>query len=119
MDRFFEKLEVGKCVRRVNVSSLPLAYIWIEADGEKWTITTDDRLFVPSGNHLYDGEEAKEEEIDIDKVGFSFSHVLHYPFFAYIVVDISPLRAPMFTQTPCHKSFSLLFQDLLVSVERD
>jgi hypothetical protein len=70
MDRFFEKLEVGKCVRRVNVSSLPFAYIWIEADGEKWTITTDDRLFVPSGNHLYDGEEAKEEEIDIDKVGF-------------------------------------------------
>jgi hypothetical protein len=25
---------------------------------------------VPSGNHLYDGEEAKEEQIDIDEVGF-------------------------------------------------
>jgi hypothetical protein len=38
MDRFFAKLEVGTAVRRVN-----------------WSITTDDRLYKLSGNHMYAG----------------------------------------------------------------
>ena len=38
MDRFFAKLEVGKIVRRSN-----------------WSITTDDKLYKLSGNHMYAG----------------------------------------------------------------
>ena len=51
MDRFFEKLEVGKVVKRSN-----------------WAITTHDRLFAASGNHLYEGEEAVEEVVDVNNV---------------------------------------------------
>ncbi|EMC93086.1 hypothetical protein BAUCODRAFT_76636 [Baudoinia panamericana UAMH 10762] len=40
MDRFFARLEVGKAVKRVN-----------------WSITTNDRLFSESGNHMYSDEE--------------------------------------------------------------
>ncbi|PQE27970.1 HRQ family 2 protein [Rutstroemia sp. NJR-2017a WRK4] len=49
MYRSFDRLEVGKVVKRVN-----------------WSITTHDRLFAASGNHLYEGEEAAAEEIDIN-----------------------------------------------------
>ncbi|EDO02341.1 hypothetical protein SS1G_04817 [Sclerotinia sclerotiorum 1980 UF-70] len=49
MYRTFDRLEVGKIVKRVN-----------------WSITTHSRLFVPSGNHLYEGEEAKPEDFDIN-----------------------------------------------------
>ncbi|RDW64719.1 hypothetical protein BP6252_10370 [Coleophoma cylindrospora] len=44
MDRFFERLEVGKM----------------------WSITTHDKLYAASaGNHLYAGEEVEAEEIDL------------------------------------------------------
>lgn len=49
MDRFFDRLEVGRVVSRVN-----------------WSITTHDKLFAPYGNHLYADEEAQEEEVDIN-----------------------------------------------------
>ncbi|RQM07230.1 hypothetical protein DH86_00000932 [Scytalidium sp. 3C] len=49
MDRFFDKLEVGNIVMRTN-----------------WSVTTHDRLYAASGNHLYDGEEVVEEEIDFN-----------------------------------------------------
>ncbi|RFU26175.1 hypothetical protein B7463_g10172, partial [Scytalidium lignicola] len=49
MDRFFDRIEVGKIVLRSN-----------------WAITTHDRLFAASGTHLYEGEDAVEEEVDID-----------------------------------------------------
>jgi hypothetical protein len=52
MDRFFDRLEVGRVVLRSN-----------------WSITTHDRLFAASGNHLYAGEDVPEDEIiDIDNV---------------------------------------------------
>lgn len=47
MDRFFARLPVGKVVKRAN-----------------WAITTHSRLFVPSGNHLYEGDDAVEEKVD-------------------------------------------------------
>ncbi|KAL2003605.1 hypothetical protein VTN02DRAFT_3151 [Thermoascus thermophilus] len=54
MDRFFEKLEVGKYVKRVN-----------------WGITTDAELFAAFGNvHGDDGEKLdaiKPEELNLDK----------------------------------------------------
>ncbi|KAF4626641.1 hypothetical protein G7Y89_g11518 [Cudoniella acicularis] len=50
MDRFFDKLEVGKIVERSN-----------------WSVSTNDRLFSASGNHLYEGEEPQEEEVDINR----------------------------------------------------
>ncbi|KAL3417988.1 hypothetical protein PVAG01_10998 [Phlyctema vagabunda] len=51
MDRFFDKIEVGRLVRRVN-----------------WSITTHDRLFAASeDNHLYEGEEVAQEDVDISK----------------------------------------------------
>ncbi|KAL1866261.1 hypothetical protein Plec18167_009101 [Paecilomyces lecythidis] len=49
MDRFFNKLKVGKVVKRAN-----------------WTIQNTDQLFTASGNHLYDGEEIPKEELDIN-----------------------------------------------------
>ncbi|CZR51004.1 uncharacterized protein PAC_00879 [Phialocephala subalpina] len=49
MDRFFDRLEVGKVVKRSN-----------------WSINTKHQLFAASGTHLYEGEEAVEEEINID-----------------------------------------------------
>lgn len=49
MDRFFDRLEVGKIVMRSN-----------------WGISTTSRLFVPSGNHLYAGESAEEEDINLE-----------------------------------------------------
>ncbi|KJK64942.1 Protein of unknown function DUF3445 [Aspergillus parasiticus SU-1] len=49
MDRFFQKLEVGRFIKRAN-----------------WTITTTDQLFTASGNHLYKGEEIPQEEVDIN-----------------------------------------------------
>ncbi|THV52504.1 hypothetical protein BGAL_0077g00170 [Botrytis galanthina] len=48
MYRSFDRLEVGKIIKRVN-----------------WSITTHSNLYVASGNHLYEDEEAKEEEFDI------------------------------------------------------
>jgi hypothetical protein len=52
MDRFFERLEVGRVVLRSN-----------------WSITTHGRLFAASGNHLYAGEDVSEDEIiDMDNV---------------------------------------------------
>lgn len=54
MDRFFEKLEVGRVVKRSN-----------------WSINTEERLFAASGLHFYEGEEEKEEEVDVHKVSFT------------------------------------------------
>lgn len=52
MDRFFDRLEVGRVVLRSN-----------------WSITTHGRLFAASGNHLYAGEDVPEDEIiDTDNV---------------------------------------------------
>lgn len=52
MDRFFDRLEVGRVVLRSN-----------------WSITTHGRLFAASGNHLYAGEDVPEDEvIDMDNV---------------------------------------------------
>lgn len=43
MDRFFARMEVGRCVRRVN-----------------WAITTNDQLFSEGGNHMYaDKDQSK------------------------------------------------------------
>ncbi|KAH0425290.1 hypothetical protein CcaCcLH18_11036 [Colletotrichum camelliae] len=51
MERFFSRLQVGKSVKRMN-----------------WSISTSERLFSPSGLHIYDGDKPQEdEEIDIGK----------------------------------------------------
>ncbi|TDZ13875.1 hypothetical protein Cob_v013051 [Colletotrichum orbiculare MAFF 240422] len=50
MERFFSRLQVGKCVKRMN-----------------WSVSTDPQLFSPSGLHIYDGDEPQEEEVDISK----------------------------------------------------
>ncbi|KAJ1715884.1 hypothetical protein COH20_000162 [Aspergillus flavus] len=49
MDRFSQRLGVGRFIKRAN-----------------WTITTTDQLFTPAGNHLYEGEEIPQEEVDIN-----------------------------------------------------
>jgi hypothetical protein len=52
MDRFFDRLEVGKVVLRSN-----------------WSITTHERLYaVGGGNHLYEGEVPDDEVVDINNV---------------------------------------------------
>ncbi|KAL0938300.1 uncharacterized protein CTRU02_204910 [Colletotrichum truncatum] len=51
MERFFSRLQVGKSAKRMN-----------------WSISTNERLFSPSGLHIYDGDKPKEDEdIDISK----------------------------------------------------
>lgn len=55
MDRFFDKLEVGKCVRRVN-----------------WSITTDAELFSAFGNKIHGGADdelvpLKMDDLDLDQ----------------------------------------------------
>lgn len=64
MDRFFDRIEVGKVVLRTNVSSI-LIFAGELLTNVKWAITTHDRLFAASGTHLYEGEEAEEEEVDV------------------------------------------------------
>ncbi|GLI78784.1 hypothetical protein PoHVEF18_007105 [Penicillium ochrochloron] len=49
MDRFFDKLKVGKFVKRAN-----------------WTIQNTDRLFTATGNHGYEGEVATQEDLNLD-----------------------------------------------------
>jgi hypothetical protein len=52
MDRFFDRLEVGKVALRSN-----------------WSITTHERLYaVGGGNHLYEGEVPEDEVVDINNV---------------------------------------------------
>ncbi|PLB55202.1 hypothetical protein P170DRAFT_461118 [Aspergillus steynii IBT 23096] len=50
MDRWFDRLEVGTVVRRFN-----------------WTVQPHDRLFAPSGNHLYEGDDVQPIEAEIDR----------------------------------------------------
>ncbi|CAG8014546.1 unnamed protein product [Penicillium salamii] len=49
MDRYLDRLKTGKFIKRAN-----------------WTITTTNKLFTASGNHLYEGEAVNQEEINID-----------------------------------------------------
>ncbi|KAJ5991375.1 hypothetical protein N7522_011582 [Penicillium canescens] len=49
MERYFDRLKPGKFIKRAN-----------------WTITTTDRLFTASGNHLYEGETVAPEEVNIE-----------------------------------------------------
>ncbi|CAG9950539.1 unnamed protein product [Clonostachys rosea f. rosea IK726] len=51
IERFFSRLQVGKGVKRSN-----------------WTVQTHDKLFNVKGNHIRPGEEAEEEDIEVDKV---------------------------------------------------
>ncbi|KAH6847103.1 hypothetical protein B0I37DRAFT_374299 [Chaetomium sp. MPI-CAGE-AT-0009] len=54
MERYFGRLAVGRCVKRVN-----------------WSIQTHPRLYAPSGNHVHAGDKVDEEaEIDIHKARF-------------------------------------------------
>ncbi|VUC32476.1 unnamed protein product [Clonostachys rosea] len=50
IERFFSRLQVGKGVKRSN-----------------WTVQTHDKLFNVKGNHIRPGEEAEEEDIEVDK----------------------------------------------------
>lgn len=72
MDRFFEKLEVGRYVKRVN-----------------WSITTDAELFAAFGSvHGGEGEKLeaiKPEELNVDKVRtFLFAFLFPCPVLLYV-----------------------------------
>ncbi|KAG0651051.1 hypothetical protein D0Z07_2806 [Hyphodiscus hymeniophilus] len=89
MDRFFDRIEVGRIVLRAN-----------------WAITTHDRLYAASGgNHLYEGEEVEKEDIDIDNVsqGFYSGRV-----WTDQVPDLAQNRAADVAPTPEDESFGLL-----------
>ncbi|KAH8904919.1 hypothetical protein BR93DRAFT_914762 [Coniochaeta sp. PMI_546] len=52
MERFFSKIKVGQFVKRQN-----------------WSITTQDKLYTPSGTHIYDKDDFQaDEKVDIDQV---------------------------------------------------
>ncbi|KAH7417368.1 hypothetical protein BKA64DRAFT_739900 [Cadophora sp. MPI-SDFR-AT-0126] len=55
MDRFFDRLEVGKVVKRAN-----------------WSINTEEKLFAASGLHFYEGEETVDEEVDVNTATQTF-----------------------------------------------
>ncbi|KAK6430633.1 hypothetical protein LTR95_013206, partial [Oleoguttula sp. CCFEE 5521] len=53
MDRFFSRLEKGRCVKRTN-----------------WQVTTNDVLFATTGNHMHvDTHEKGDSEIELQKLG--------------------------------------------------
>ncbi|CZT49864.1 uncharacterized protein RSE6_10761 [Rhynchosporium secalis] len=54
MDRFFDRLEVGKVVKRANASQ------------RIWSINTEEKLFAASGLHLYGGEKKVDEKVDVN-----------------------------------------------------
>ncbi|MCJ1361131.1 hypothetical protein MMC16_000228, partial [Acarospora aff. strigata] len=80
MDRYFERLEVGRFVRRVNVCYLsPYLLVGVRLHGgeaastwekkerpREWSITTHNNLFTPAGNHLYEGEALPLPDKDVD-----------------------------------------------------
>jgi len=71
MDRFFEKIEVGKVVKRSNVCGCQFLMVLkrLELIVCQWSITTHGRLYAASeNNHLYEGETVVQEEIDINNV---------------------------------------------------
>ncbi|CEJ61078.1 hypothetical protein PMG11_09622 [Penicillium brasilianum] len=49
MDRFFDRIKVGRVVKRAN-----------------WTIQNTDRLFRATGNHGYEGEKTTKQDLDLD-----------------------------------------------------
>ncbi|KAJ5287125.1 hypothetical protein N7478_002811 [Penicillium angulare] len=51
MDRYFDKMKVGKFMRRAN-----------------WAIQPNEQLFKVAGNHLYEGDNIPEEEFDINRM---------------------------------------------------
>lgn len=60
----------------------------------QWSVTQHERLYAVSGNHAYDGEEAKEaEEIDVNKVSATLYSRLAD---ANHEIDVSPLRTTAF-----------------------
>lgn len=75
MDRFFDKIPVGRVVKRANASLHTAPWTWRRELANsclvciQWSINTGERLFVPSGNHLYEGDAAPEEEVDVTKAG--------------------------------------------------
>ena len=97
MDRFFDKVEVGKYVRRVN-----------------WSITTDADLYAAGDGktHAHKDEEVQElKELDLDQVRANI------PFrkCAYTCADLCTLRTPNAAPASQVKSASLWFQDISVS----
>lgn len=75
MERFFSKLETGRSVKRLNVSSdrsTPALIRWsacLTVVCPKWSISTQNKLFTPSGLHTYDGDKVRaDEEVDIEQV---------------------------------------------------
>ncbi|RJE27649.1 hypothetical protein PHISCL_00074 [Aspergillus sclerotialis] len=62
MDRYFDRIKVGKFIKRANVS-----YVVPMLITEQWTVTTSSQLFTATGNHLYEGEDIPQEEVDIEK----------------------------------------------------
>lgn len=77
MDRYFDRLEVGKFVKRVNVGCITVMLYFILMEN-KWTITTTDKLFTASGNHLYERDEVELIDIDIKKEGTSITIHIKY-----------------------------------------
>jgi len=66
MERFFTKVKAGQFVKRLNVSRSPPARTLLTS---QWSITTQDKLFTPSGLHTYDEDEVRaDEDVDIDRV---------------------------------------------------
>ena len=101
MDRFFDKIEVGKYVKRVN-----------------WSITTDGDLYAAGDgtNHARKDEEVQElKELDLDQVCADMT----FRECAYTCSDICPMRAPNAAPASQVESASLCFQDISVSPSAD
>ncbi|KAK6334586.1 hypothetical protein TWF718_010043 [Orbilia javanica] len=82
MDRFFGKLEIGRWVRRFN-----------------WTISTHEKLFLPTGNHHYEGEEVpdKLESVDLEKTYLRVERqvLLRLPVSRAIVFFVKTYMTPL------------------------
>lgn len=77
MERLFSRLEVGKSVKRVNVSANEnlcdsrgsLSRISTDTLSEQWSVATEPKLFTPQGHHIYREQPFEEnEDVDIESV---------------------------------------------------
>ncbi|KAF6809374.1 hypothetical protein CSOJ01_06962 [Colletotrichum sojae] len=65
MERFFSRLQVGKSVKRMNVSATPREDITSLRRLQRptqWSVSTKPSLFSPSGLHIYDGDKVEKDE---------------------------------------------------------
>lgn len=78
MEKFFSRLEVGKNVKRMNVSTATLGCELVGANADlrvKWSIQTHGELLAISGNHITDEDQSLAQRQDINPEEVSHAYL--------------------------------------------